>query len=453
MIADQWLAEAPSSVDIETIYSRWQALSGRYDVNEWRLPLPLWAQRPYDDSGTTAWERLQDALADTTNTTPMNIYMHIPFCSTKCDFCDSYSFQLRSHRDVHVDGYVDRLIYEMDLWLSQASIPARPVPTVHLGGGTPGFLGEEAFTRLIDAVRARFNIDDHTEWAIETTVESLTPSMISTLHHLGFRRLHIGAQSMEPMVRDVIGRRCTTDELLDAANATLARGWIVSVDLICGMPHQTFAGYVEGIEQLIDMGVDGFSLYELLIRPQNQRWAEAQGLIPRDHHRNYMMFQAGALLLEEHGFRKNMFNHWANDRDQNVYFTFPTRGEDLLAMGTFADGIFGDYHYRHPGYAHYLRTAVDAFPGLEGGLQKTPRERALQPPVTAILSAELSPHEIAEINALRPAGEIPLVDVWHDHQLVEDANDGAVMLTTSGSWFAGNMVSDILNHAAVTVPA
>lgn len=191
------------------------------------------------------------------------------------------------------------------------------------------------------------------------------------------------------------------------------------------------------VKTLMAAGVNGFSLYELLIYPQNRKWAAAHGLTERSHLPNYLMFQAGASVLTAHGFQKNVFNHWADSRDKNVYFTFPTRGEDCLAVGTIGDGVFGDYHYRHPRYAAYLRQAHAAAPGLEGGLRRTPAENELLPLTTAVLSGHIPAHLLPDLQRRS------LMERWQRLALVEPASAGGLALTTNGAWFAGNMIRDL----------
>jgi coproporphyrinogen III oxidase-like Fe-S oxidoreductase len=160
------------------------------------------------------------------------------------------------------------------------------------------------------------------------------------------------------------------------------------------------------------------------------------------------MFQAGASLLSASGYGKNLFNHWANGRDTNVYFTFPTRAEDCLAIGTIADGVFGDYHYRHPRYADYLSLAQSGLPGLEGGLRRTPFESKVQPLVSSLLSGRLS--GALEAALYTPEGML-LLPQWLKHGLIERNSDGGLQLTNSGSWFAGNLIAELTGQGPRSV--
>jgi len=132
-----------------------------------------------------------------------------------------------------------------------------------------------------------------------------------------------------------------------------------------------------------------------------------------------------------------VFNHWAGPRDANVYFTFPARSEDLLAVGPIADGVFGDHHYRHPAYAPWM--AGDP-PALEGGLRR-PAAAEREPLVTALLGARLGPGDVRALGAF-PDGEL-LLDRWVRRGLVEEDAVGGLRLTPSGAWFAGTMVREL----------
>ncbi len=444
---DDFFRPTPSSIDVEAVRDEWQALAPDYDVNDWRLPLPPWTQRLYDDSGEQAWDKVRQNLNDPNDLTkPICIYLHIPFCSSKCGFCDNYSFKLGAHQAAHIQGYVDRLCYELRLWSEQGNLRYRPVSTVHMGGGTPTFIGEAALTQIVECCRACFSISPSTEWALESTVQSLTPSMIETMHTLGYRRLHVGVQSLETRTRTEIGRRSSPAQALATIATTRALGWVVSVDMICGLPYQTLSGLIGDIDQLMAIGTNGISLYELLIYPQNRKWAEKQGLIGRSHLPNYWMYLAGANYLESKNYRHNLFNHWADASDKNIYFTFPMRDEDLLAIGGIADGMFGDYHYRHPRYAPYMQTAHSGMPGLEGGLRRTAQEEVFRPLTTRLLSGHI-PAEVLPL--LREVSDGVLPEHWLVRKLLKSNSRGGFDLTASGSWFVGNMIAEVFSYVPV----
>jgi coproporphyrinogen III oxidase-like Fe-S oxidoreductase len=450
---DEFFRCAPAELDVEGIRRRWLALEPPFLVDNWALPLPVWARRGYTETGAQAWDILHHHLYASTEIKPLCVYVHIPFCSSKCGFCDSYSFKLGRKQSQHINEYVALLEQELRIWSQRGNLSQRPVTTVHFGGGTPSFIGVEPFTRLVTSCAGLLSTSPQTEWALESTVTHLGPEMLACLHELGFRRLHLGVQSLEDLVRKHTGRRQPAAKVLAKAAEVVATGWVVSVDLLCGLPGQTLAGFLAGIKALWEVGVHGFSLYELLIYPQNRRWAESFGLTRRTHLGNYLTFQAGASCLEALGYQKNLFNHWANARDENLYFTFPIRGEDLLALGAMADGVFDDYHYRHPGYNRYRRIASDKFPGLEGGTRRNALENALHPVTMAILAGSVPPALVPALEVRLPDAGQTLLERWFDLALLEKRDqDGGLCLTANGSWFAGNMISQLITLYDPTYP-
>jgi coproporphyrinogen III oxidase-like Fe-S oxidoreductase len=414
-------------------------LAPAYDVERWVLPLARWALRRYDHDGATAWEMLRRQVATAPGARPMCVYLHVPFCSSRCRFCDSYSFRVSADHELLMRDYVGRMVTEIELWAALGTLGERPVSTVHLGGGTPTHLGAELLAELCATCRDVLAIDGNTEWALESTVHGLTPDVVAAMTQCGFRRLHLGVQTLQDDVRAAIGRVSAARDVLAAIAAAHDRGWIVSADVVCGLPGQGLVTFAQDLLRLISAGVDGVSLYELLIYPRNRRWAEASGLGARHHLGNYVMFQVGAQLLEAHGYRKNTFNHWATARDDNRYFTFPSRGEDLLAIGALADGVMGDYHYRYPRYSEYMRGRCDA-PVLEGGLRRTCRESEIQVLETAVMSGHI-PAGLVDRLRLGLVGK-PLAQHWIDHGLVEPDGRG-LALSTNGSWFVGTMLTEL----------
>ena len=439
---DTFFEGAAAELDIESIRYEWEALQvSPYCVEDRHLPLPVWARRSFTESGLEAWQILTAEAGQIDATRPMAIYIHVPFCARRCHFCDCYSFKLQSHRTEHVERYVTLLEQEMQLWRQLGTVAKRPISTVHFGGGTPTVLGEDAFRHVVDACRTSFNIGPQTEWALEATSSEFTDSMRDVLETLGFTRLHIGVQSLEDPVRVCINRQEPAQTVLEKLQAALARNWIVTVDLIFGLPQQTLAGYLSDLTTLAKLDVDGFSLYELQLSSRNRHWAAQHQLEQQPRALKYFFAQAGGHWLATLGYRKTLYNHWAGEHDTNLYFTFPERGEDLLALGTIADGVFGDYHYRHPPYAAYAQGVGTHFPGLQGGLRRNAVENRLQPLVTQLLAGHVTESTLRE-STLRS-----LVQRWQEAHFLLPVGADCWQLSGNGSWFVGNMIAQLATQA------
>lgn len=439
---DQFFRSAPAEIDVEAIRREWLALKPPYRIDDRRLPLPVWARRGFTETGEQAWAVLSHDVGRIDPCKPFCIYVHIPFCTSRCGFCDCYCFALRRYRTRHIEGYLAALMQEIRAWSRLGGLTSRLVSTVHFGGGTPTFLDTEPFGRLVNALREYFHARPQTEWALESTSSELTDEMFFQLDALGFTRLHIGVQSLEDPVRRLINRRESAAIVLGKIARAVAMGWVVSVDLIFGLPGQSLAGLLNDIRLLTEAGVDGFSLYEMQLSSRNRKFAEQHGLIGRARLGNYLLIQAASCLLTALGHRKTLFNHFAREEDTNLYFAFPERGEDCLALGTIADGVFGDYHYLHPEYMAYCRSVSEAFPALQGGLRRTNLENRLHLVETAILSGSIPSKLLSNVLGEVQAGEV--LHQWRESALIaQDTPHGYLHLTANGSWFAGNMMAQL----------
>ncbi|MHB0875946.1 MAG: radical SAM protein [Anaerolineae bacterium] len=436
----EFLAQAPPSVNGGAILRQWQALRSPYGPEQRRPPLPLWARRGLSDDGATAWAALEHDAPEWRADKAMCVYLHVPFCARRCAFCDCYSFALRTRAAAHLRPYVGMLEQEIDAWAGLGPLAKRPISTVHLGGGTPTLVDEAGLTALAARLRERLGVGPGTEWALESTTSELTDSMMATLEGLGFTRLHLGIQTLQDEVRGRIGRREPGATALAKVERAVSRGWVVSVDVILGLPGQTAAAVAADLASLEDAGVDGFSLYELQFSRRNHQFARRSGLLGREHLGSYLLFQTAAQTLEGRGYRKTLFNHWARAKDANLYFTFPERDEDCLALGTIADGVLGDYHYRHPEYAAYCHAMRGGGAGLQGGLRRTPAESRLRPLEVSLLSGRPSAALFAALLGADSAAR--LFAAWEASALIEvEPERGRYVLTGNGSWLTGNMLA------------
>jgi coproporphyrinogen III oxidase-like Fe-S oxidoreductase len=446
-VFDQFFRTSPREVDVESIRREWLAIKLPFLLNARRLPKPIWARHGYPEDGHQAWEKLKLESARIDASRAYSLYVHIPFCARKCSFCDCYAFRLGQHASEHIERYTSILEHEMQLWSELGNLAQRPVSTVHFGGGTPLFLGEECFSRLVKSCHQYFNTNSQTEWALETTSSELSNDMFQLLNSLGFTRLHMGVQSLNDPIRETIKRRESKNRVLDKLSKAVALGWVTSVDLIFGLPTQSLANLLNDIHLLTDSGVNGFSLYELQRSNRNRQFIEQNGLTKRDRTMDFFLLQGAAQILRKLGYKKTLFNHYADSLDKDLYFTFPERGEDCLAIGTIADGVLNGYHYRHPEYTPYCQGVNGSFPGLEGGIRQSVQEGRFATLETAILSASLSKEEFKEV--LGEQGTNILFGKWSDAALIaEEAGlDRHYTLTTNGSWFAGEMMAQLAENA------
>ena len=116
MAAEECLTHFPSTVDPVPIRDQLDSVAPPYDVEHWLIPLPVWATRPFDHDPDTAWRILQEDLETSSRSGPFCVYLHVPFCSSKCHFCDCYSFALSVDNSARMDQYADAVCDELATW-------------------------------------------------------------------------------------------------------------------------------------------------------------------------------------------------------------------------------------------------------------------------------------------------------------------------------------------------
>lgn len=219
------------------------------------------------------------------------------------------------------------------------------------------------------------------------------------------------------------------------------QGWIVSVDLIYGLPGQHITTILTDIECLTSVKVHGFSLYELQISSRNKGLLKRAANYPIDKKLNYLLFHSAEQILTKKGYQKTAFNHFCLPDDKNLYFSFPERGEDCLSLGTIADGVFGAYHYRHKIFKAYCDGVVNGSQGLAGVLRRDSFEDYIWKVETALLSARIRFPMLEDLYTIIGEPFKIILRQWVRSSLLrEETKSGDFVLTENGSWFIGEMI-------------
>jgi radical SAM protein with 4Fe4S-binding SPASM domain len=437
-----YLKSAPTTLDTKFITQQWEAVKNSYDIEHRRMPSPIWAERGYEHDGPEVWKQLKRYVARSQGSVPMSIYLHIPFCEQHCGFCDCYSIPLGKNRAKKEEKYTHALISEIDAWSEIRPIGQRPVTTIHFGGGTPYCLRSDLFEVIIKHCKNCFNVTAETELAIESTGALIAEDHLSHLLQLGFKRIHIGVQTLEEPLRGIIGRKISTSILINRLINAMNKGFITSVDVIYGLPGQTVKSLLKTLEDLVDAGLHGISLYQLNISRRNHWFFKQFKDIKRDALYDYVLYQIADQFLMCSGYQKNHFVHFARPEDHNYYSTHLKRGEDLLGLGASADGVFGHYHYRHPGCSKYLNGKESGRPAFEGGVVENEEERKYGPAIAALMCGGISRQALQYLNAKDLLGK------WIDCGLLRKNTDPQEFaLSANGSWLVNDMILELRTKA------
>ena len=193
------------------------------------------------------------------------IYVHVPFCATRCGYCDFNTYTPAELGGANPDGWLTAL--RAELVLAAARLGATPaVDTVFIGGGTPSMLGGAGLVSVLDAVRSNFTLAPDAEVTTEANPESTSPQLLEQLRTAGFTRVSLGMQSVAPHVLAVLDRVHSPGRALIAARDARAAGFEhVNLDLIYGTPGETDDDLLRSVDAAIEAEVDHVSAYALVV--------------------------------------------------------------------------------------------------------------------------------------------------------------------------------------------
>ena len=237
------------------------------------------------------------------------LYLHIPYCIKKCDYCDFVSFP----DDGAIGDYVDLLIREIEL-TAQAELCKCTFDTVFFGGGTPSLLSGEQMQCILDALREAFPIADDVECSMECNPGTATPQNLRAYHSAGINRLSIGLQTSHDSLLAAIGRIHNYLQFKDTLRAARDAGFEnISVDVMHGLPGQTQRAYLETLKVVCDEQVQHISSYALTLAedtPLCARVQAGQEKLP-DADAVADMQDAGIDYLESCGYHRYEISNFA----------------------------------------------------------------------------------------------------------------------------------------------
>ena len=195
----------------------------------------------------------------------LGIYVHIPFCRSKCEYCDFYSVPGARSRDL-MDRYLDAVI----LHIREAAQGAAgyEVDTVYFGGGTPSFFGAGGLAKIFAEIDRRFDVSRDAEVSLEANPDSVTLPMLMRLRRAGFNRISIGVQSDDDAQLKALGRPHNYRQAQQAVSLSRRAGFDnISVDLMYGLPNQSREQWMQTLRNVIDLKADHISCYGLKVEP------------------------------------------------------------------------------------------------------------------------------------------------------------------------------------------
>lgn len=401
-----------------------------------RLEPGPWLRAGQMFSGEAAADVLRTAAEDDRqNGHPYCIYVHIPFCLSRCSYCALYTMEVKDDRDKVFSTFLERFKRSLEIHPQRGRLPA-PV-TVHFGGGTPLALGIDRFLELREAVRAAFGDSALCEWALESTTSDLDERTSAALKEAGFKRLHLGVQTLEDKVRRRIGRREPGETVIAKVGPLIAAGFLLSVDLIIGFDGFSQVMLERDLRRLFGAGIRMFSICEL--RALTGGKTDPRGKL-RESSRNRALWRTIWGFMREHGLRPIHAGQFGRSDRDNLFYTHPSRREYCLALGPYAQGSAQNMIYGNlllPGYLEAVRQGRSCVDYAVIYPERIQRLRDLE---GDLMTHRISRETLVEAFEAWGGALRSIWDEWLGHELVIPAEGADYLLSEEGSWFVGNMI-------------
>ena len=293
---------------------------------------------------------------------PLGLYIHIPFCKSKCVYCDFYSLPSREDR---MDAYTDALCAHLT---ETAPFSAgHAVDTVYFGGGTPSYLGEKRLVKILKVIQKKYRVTKDAEVTLEANPDSAGDwKALKALRKVGFNRISLGMQSARDEELRAIGRVHTMDQVRAAVEAARkAKFDNLSLDLIYGLPHQTMERWSENLTAAVDLAPDHLSCYGLKVEEGTPLFVRKDDAGLPDDEVQADMYLYTVDFLARHGFRQYEISNFARTgRESRHNLKYWTLGE-YAGFGPGAHSDFGGVRYAYEkDLEGYIRGVKDHTPML-----------------------------------------------------------------------------------------
>ena len=323
-----------------------ESLFGNYFVAAYP-PFSCWSEK-----GVEACESNLARAPDASNQVPLGLYVHIPFCAKRCDFCYYLSFADKNAKQI--DAYIEALLAEAALWAGRAILKNRRPDFIYFGGGTPSLLSADRIRRLIEGLEAVFSWTNAREITFECAPRTVSAAKLSALRDAGITRLSLGVQQLDDEVLRRNGRIHLVSDVERAYAAIRRTGFdVVNIDLMVGMVGESAESFHDSIDGILQMTPESVTIYQLEI-PFNTPLSRAlrDGTVPFSlptWSEKRSRLAEGFARLEEAGY--TLRSAYTAVRDpvahRFIYQDAQYFGADLLGLGVSSFSYLGGVHHQN----------------------------------------------------------------------------------------------------------
>ena len=278
----------------------------------------------------------------------LGIYIHIPYCVRKCNYCDFLSLPLGETEDCNgIEAYVKQLLQEIQKpW----KIPENPVTvdTVYIGGGTPSVLSISQISSIISQLRKQWKVDPQAEITMECNPGTVDRQGLMQYREMGINRLSMGIQSAVDHELQALGRIHTFSQAKQAVEWAKEAGFTnISVDLMSAIPGQTLESYEFSLHQILNLEPQHISSYSLIIEEGTPFYEKYWQKPPVDEETDRRMYEMTGEILEANGYRRYEISNYAKPGYESRHNTKYWTGKDYLGIGLGASSKIGRFRIQN----------------------------------------------------------------------------------------------------------
>lgn len=363
---------------------------------------------------------------------PLGIYIHIPFCETKCPYCDFYSM---CGDEKKKEEYIQTVIHAM----KRVSQPVS-ADTLYIGGGTPTLIDTKLLAQVIQTARSEFSLSG--EITLEANPCSVTESMLRELRRGGFNRISFGIQSAVGAELRRLGRRHSPEQAAQAVAWAKKAGFEnISVDIMLGIPGQTIESISDTLKFVAQLGVQHISAYLLKIEPGTSfDCEEIRRSIP-DEDESSDIYLYTCSQLEKMGFSQYEISNFSLPGMESKHNLKYWQGEEYLGFGPSAHGFYCGKRYYYP-------RSIDEYicSGGENALLEEQEVNLLEEAVLLGLRLKkgISPKELEKRFSVNCDGLKKKAELYISYGYMEQKNE-FLSLTPRGFLLSNRIIADMLS--------
>lgn len=314
-------------------------------------------------------EKMQREYAKSQRGRKLGIYIHIPFCRSKCLYCDFYSLPNGEDR---MDRYLAALTAHLEETAPQAA--NHVVDTVYIGGGTPSVFGAKRIAALLRTVKRRYHLTRDCEITVEANPDSVNPDLLRTVRRAGVNRLSLGVQSADDGLLRLLGRPHTFEQAAQAVDLARKAGiGNLSLDLIFGLPNQTMEDWQRTVEEVLRLEPEHLSCYGLQIEEGTPLYDRQGEFTFADDDGQADMYLWTVDRLEKAGYRQYEISNFAKPNRESRHNLRYWRLEEYIGFGPGAHSDFGGRRYS------FVRDLDAYLKGMEEGTEIVDDDQVIPP--------------------------------------------------------------------------